>query len=102
VGERKALGRFLLVSTVFLPALCYESDTFRMLAINLILRAIISIFLPFEKNLRKQTILQAKMHNCSRGVVSNLRFIDLCDRGTLRPVRLCLTTPLYDNALKTM
>jgi len=27
-------------------------------------------------------------------VVSNLRFIDLCDRGTLRPVRLCLTTPL--------
>ena len=42
------------------------------------------------------------MHNCSRGVVSNLRFIDLCDRGTLRPVRICLTTPLYDNALKTM
>jgi hypothetical protein len=26
-------------------------------------------------------------------VVSNLRFIDLCDRGTLRRVRLCLTTP---------
>jgi hypothetical protein len=28
-------------------------------------------------------------------VVSNLRFIDLCDRGTLRPVRLCLTAPFY-------
>ena len=27
-------------------------------------------------------------------MVSNLRFIDLCDRGTLRRVRLCLTTPL--------
>jgi hypothetical protein len=25
-------------------------------------------------------------------VVSNLRFIDLCDRGALRRVRLCLTT----------
>ena len=27
------------------------------------------------------------------GVVPNLRFIGLCDRGTLRCVRLCLTTP---------
>jgi hypothetical protein len=26
-------------------------------------------------------------------VVSNLRFIDLCDRGTLGRVGLCLTTP---------
>ena len=38
------------------------------------------------------------MHNCSRGVVSNLRFIDLCDRGTLRPVKLCLTTPIVSLA----
>ena len=27
-------------------------------------------------------------------MVSNLRFIDLCGRGALIPVRLCLTTPL--------
>ena len=26
-------------------------------------------------------------------MVSNLRFIDLCNRGALIPVRLCLTTP---------
>jgi len=26
-------------------------------------------------------------------VVPNLRFIGLCDRGTLRRVRLCLTKP---------
>ena len=29
----------------------------------------------------------------SQEVVPNLRFTDLCDRGTLRRVRLCLTTP---------
>ena len=29
-------------------------------------------------------------------MVSNLRFIDLCDRGTLRRVRLCLTTQYLD------
>jgi hypothetical protein len=38
-------------------------------------------------------------------VVSNLRFIDLCNRGALRPVRLCLTTPsrrvFQQNRLKT-
>ena len=49
VGGRKALCRLLLVSTVFLPALYYQSDTFRMLAINLILLLIISNFLPFEQ-----------------------------------------------------
>ena len=27
-------------------------------------------------------------------MVPNLRFIGLCDRGTLRRVRLCLTTPM--------
>ena len=27
-------------------------------------------------------------------MVPNLRFIGLCDRGTLRRVRLCLTTPI--------
>ncbi|MDA7760269.1 hypothetical protein N8935_08505 [Amylibacter sp.] len=27
-------------------------------------------------------------------MVPNLRFIGLCDRGTLRWVRLCLTTPI--------
>jgi len=43
----------LLVSTVFLPALYYQSDTFRMLAINLILLLIMSNFLPFEKNLSR-------------------------------------------------
>ena len=66
MGERKALGRFLLVSTVFLPALCYENDTFRMLAINLILRSVISNFLPFEKNLKLVThgkILPSLLHN---------------------------------------
>jgi len=29
-------------------------------------------------------------------VVPNLRIIGLCDRGTLRWVRLCLTTPIHE------
>ena len=46
-----------------------------------------------ERHLESRQILQAKTYNCSHRVVSNLRFIDLCNRGALIPVRLCLTTP---------
>ena len=33
-------------------------------------------------------------------MVSNLRFIDLCNRGALRRVRLCLTTPFDEVFVK--
>ena len=35
-------------------------------------------------------------------MVPNLRFIGLCDRGTLRWVRLCLTTPFAKLQLQMM
>ena len=36
-----------------------------------------------------------KMQYRSHEVVPKLRFIGLCDRGALRHVRLCLTTPPF-------
>jgi len=46
-----------------------------------------------ERHLQNRQTYKQKTHNRSYGVVPNLRFIDLCERGTLIWVRLCLTTP---------
>ena len=46
-----------------------------------------------ERHLQNRQTYKQKRTTRSHGVVPNLRFIGLCDRGTLRHVRLCLTTP---------
>tara|TARA_B100000768_G_scaffold129602_1_gene120203 strand:- start:445 stop:702 length:258 start_codon:yes stop_codon:yes gene_type:complete len=45
------------------------------------------------KDIFKADRIIGKMHICYHTVVSNLRFIGSCDRGTLRRVMICLTTP---------